>query len=349
MTSPVDLRSDTVTRPTAEMRRAMAEAAVGDDVYGEDPTVNELQERVADLLGKEAALFVPSGSMADQIAVRVLTRPGDAVLTAPDSHIAFHEAGATPALCGVQFGFLDGPHGLFDASAVRAAYHEDDHHHPPTTLVEVENSYNMGGGVVWPFEQLRAIVEVATELDMSTMLDGARLWNASVATEVPLHMLADGFDAVTVCLSKGLGAPVGSLIAGSRELIHRAHRVRKMLGGGMRQAGILAAAGLYALEHHRARLREDHDNARLLASGIEDIDGFQLASQRIDSNMVLVRVEREFGTAAQLQAAAARRGLLFWAAHEQVFRLVTHLDVSRHDCERALDILGELPGHLRES
>jgi threonine aldolase len=337
MGNPVDLRSDTVTQPSAAMRQAMAKAEVGDDVYGEDPTVNRLQEQVAELLGTEAALFVPSGSMADQIAVNILTRPGDAVITAPDSHIAFHEAGATPMLSGVQFSFM--PEGRFDADAVRSAYHDNDHHHPPTTLVEVENTYNMGGGQVWAPSQLSEVVKCARELGMKTMLDGARLWNAALASGCSELELAAGFDVITVCLSKGLGAPVGSLVAGSKELMHRAHRVRKMIGGGMRQAGILAAAGLYAIEHGRGRLQEDHDNASFLAESLSSIPGLALATEGVDSNIVIIAVDPKLGTAADIQEKAAAEGLLFWPTQPQRFRLVTHLDVDRAACEQAVRTL----------
>lgn len=315
----------------------MAQAEVGDDVYGEDPTVNALQQRVASLLGKEAALFTPSGSMADQIAVSLLTRPGDAVLTAPNSHIAFHEAGATPRLSGVQFSFM--PEGRFSGEDLRVAFHEDDHHYPPTTLVEIENTYNMGGGLLWSEQQLQDVLDTSAELGLKTMLDGARLWNASIATGRSEADLAAGFDLVTVCLSKGLGAPVGSLIAGDAKLIHQAHRVRKMLGGGMRQAGILAAAGLYALDHNRSRLADDHANATFLASGISDIDGLKVATTTVDTNIVIVNVDTDVMTAADLQVRSQRVGLLFWPTGPQQFRLVTHLDVSRADCELALSRL----------
>lgn len=340
MQAAIDFRSDTVTKPSEAMRRAMSNAEVGDDVYGEDPTVNRLQERVAELLGKEAALFTPSGSMADQIAVHVLTRPGDAVMTAPDSHIAFHEAGATPMLCGVQFSFM--PNGLFSGDDVRAAYHADDHHHPPTTLVEVENTYNMGGGQVWPLEQLQGIVQAASELGMKCMLDGARLWNAAIASGHSEAELCRGFDAVTVCLSKGLGAPVGSLVAGDADLIHRAHRVRKMLGGGMRQAGVLAAAGLHALEHGRRRLHLDHENARQLGHAIQNISGLSIATPKVDTNILIVEVDPALATAADMQEQCALRGLLFWPTGPSRFRLVTHQDVSGEHCDRAIEILKDV-------
>ncbi len=337
MASPIDFRSDTVTKPCTAMRRAMAEADVGDDVYGEDPTVNRLQEQVAELLGKEAALFTPSGSMADQIAIQVLTRPGDAIISAPDSHIAFHEAGATPMLAGVQFSYM--PSAIYSEDDVASAYRENDHHFPPTTLVEVENTYNMCGGLVWPLETLRSVRDKARELGMKTLMDGARLWNAACASGHSEAEICQGFDMVTVCLSKGLGAPVGSLVAGDKASIHRAHRARKMLGGGMRQAGILAAAGLYALEHGRSRLSKDHENASFLGAGLSGISGLSLASESVDTNIVIIDVDQGVGTAAQLQAKAQEAGLLFFPTEAHRIRLVTHLDVSRADCERALDIL----------
>ena len=340
MGNPVDLRSDTVTKPSQAMREVMAAAEVGDDVYGEDPTVNRLQEEVAALLGKEAALFVPSGSMADQIALNIMSRPGDAIMTAPDSHIAFHEAGASPMLSGIQFSFM--PEGRFDAEAIRANYHDNDHHYPPTTLVEVENTYNMGGGLVWPLAQLREVTKCAHDLGMGTMMDGARLWNAALASGHSEKELSRDFDVVTVCLSKGLGAPVGSLLAGSSELMHRAHRVRKMLGGGMRQAGILAAAGLYALAHGRSRLQEDHDNAAVLAQGIEQIEGLRVATEGVDTNIVIVEVDASLGSAQTVQEGAAKKGVLFWPTGAQRFRLVTHLDVDRASCENAIEILRAL-------
>lgn len=340
----IDLRSDTVTKPSPAMRSAMASAEVGDDVYGEDPTVNRLQDRVAELLGKEAALFVPTGSMADQIAINILTRPGDAVMTAPDSHIAFHEAGATPMLSGVQFSFM--PAGVFSADDVRAAYHDNDHHFPPTTLVEVENTYNMGGGLVWSLQALREVTAAAHELGMKTMLDGARLWNAAVASGESEASLAEGFDAVTVCLSKGLGAPVGSLIAGDKALIHRAHRVRKMIGGGMRQAGILAAAGILAVDSGRARLHEDHEKAQQLAEGVAGIQGLSVVTGTVDSNIVIVQVDARLGLAAHVQKSCAAKGLLFGTTQPERFRLVTHLDATRADCQQALTILREACGAL---
>ena len=319
------------------MRRAMAEAEVGDDVYGEDPTVNRLQEVVADLLGTEAALYVPSGSMANQIAIRIHTRPGDEALAGRAAHSYLYESGAAAGLSGVQMTLLDGD-GRFTGAEVRAAYKGKDHNRPPTTLVMVENTHNAGGGLVWSRAALDGVLAACRDLGLRAHLDGARLWSAAVASGQSERQLAAGFDSVSVCLSKGLGAPVGSLIAGSRDLIDQAHRARKMMGGGMRQAGVLAAAGLHALEHNRARLAEDHENAALIARGLAGAPGVTAAP--VESNIVMVDFASRTGD--QAQQLAAERGLLFWSWGGSRIRLVTHLDVSRADCQRAVEILASI-------
>ena len=345
MTAVIDLRSDTVTRPTAAMRRAMAEAEVGDDVYGEDPTVNALQERVAALLGTEAALFVPSGSMANQIAIKVHTQPGDGVLVGGSAHNWMFEAGAAGAIASVQVEVLAGD-GRFEAAAVRAAYRPDNHMNAPTRMVSLENTHNMGGGLVWDQDAVRDVVACARELGLATHLDGARLWNAAAATGLPESALAQGFDTISVCLSKGLGAPVGSLLCGSRALMHRAHRVRKMLGGGMRQAGILAAAGLHAIEHHRGRLADDHANAAFLAAELARVPGLAVDGGSVHTNIVMVDMADDAPGAARdahaLAGQAAERGLLFHGLSPRRMRLVTHLDVDRAACTRAVEILAAL-------
>ncbi len=343
MQPAVDLRSDTVTRPSRAMREAMAAAEVGDDVYGEDPTVNRLQEEVAGLLGKPAALYVPSGSMANQIAIKIHTQPGDEVLTGQGGHSYLFESGAAPAIAGVQITLLPGD-GRFTADAVRAAYKGDNHNNPPTRLVAVENTHNVGGGLVWPPAQVASVCDAARERGLALHLDGARLWNAAVATGLSLAEMAAPFDTVSVCLSKGLGAPVGSLIAGSRELVWKAHRVRKMLGGGMRQAGVLAAAGLYALEHHRDRLRDDHANARLIAERLAAVPGLSIDLDRVATNIVMVDIAEGGPNAETLQARGAEAGVLFFAMGPRRFRLVTHLDVTSADCRRAADALAGLMG-----
>ncbi|MEK6607664.1 MAG: low-specificity L-threonine aldolase [Myxococcota bacterium] len=332
----VDLRSDTVTRPTPAMRAAMARAEVGDDVYGEDPTVNALQERVAALLGKEAALFVPSGSMANQIALKIHTRPGDDVIIGEGSHNFLYESGAGGAIAGVQFTIV-GLGGLFRAADVEAGFKPDNHHFAPTRLVCVENTHNRGGGRVWPQEDVLRVAELARARGVRLHLDGARLLNAQAATGVPARTLAAPFHTASLCLSKGLGAPVGSLLAGSRELMHDAHRVRKMLGGGMRQAGILAAAGLHALDHHVDRLADDHANARAIWERLRGAPGLSSDGVSPETNILLVDLEKIGAEEAVRRAREA--GVLVGAVGKQRLRLVTHLDVDRAACLRAADLL----------
>jgi threonine aldolase len=338
----IDLRSDTVTSPSPGMRQAMAAAPVGDDQYGEDPSVNRLQERIAELLGKEAALFVPSGTMANQIGLKLLTRPGDEVVVGDEAHLVWHEAGAGAANSGVQFAVV-GRGGLFTAADLRAAYKPPGHIvFPPTTLVAVENTHNRGGGVVFPQSEASAICAAARALGMASYLDGARLFNAAAASGRTLAELAAPFDVVSVALSKGLGCPVGSLIAGRREDISRAVRVRRMLGGAMRQSGILAAAGLWALEHNLARLPEDHANARLLAERLAGLRGVSLDLATVQTNIVIFRMEEGAPDAATIVARAQEVGVLISAFGARTVRAVTHLDVSRADCELAADRLVQI-------
>ena len=328
---PIDLRSDTVTRPTAAMREAMARAEVGDDVFGEDPTVHRLQERAAELLGKEAALFFPSGPMANQAALRSLTRPGDVVLAGQSCHILLYEGGAAWALAGLHVETI-GRGGLFEASDVLAHVRTDaDPHASPTTLVAVENTHNSAGGRVFPLAALREIGAAARSRGLALHMDGARLWNAAVATGVPAAEYAAPFDTVSFCLSKGLGAPVGSLVCTTRERLHRLLRVRKMLGGGMRQVGVLAAAGLHALEHHVERLAEDHANARRLAAGLREL-GLDVEGEP-ETNIVMFRAKE----GADLVRALTARGVQLIPFSETRFRAVTHLDVSADRIDEALE------------
>jgi threonine aldolase len=335
----IDLRSDTVTTPSPEMRRAMAAAPVGDDQYGEDPSVNRLQERVAELLDKEAALFVPSGTMANQIGLKVLTKPGDEIVLGDEAHIVWHESGAGSANSGVQFAVV-GRGGLFTAADLRAAYKPPGHIvFPPTTLVALENTHNRGGGVVFPQYDAIAICAAARELGIASYLDGARLFNAAAASGRTLAELAAPFDLVSVALSKGLGCPVGSLIAGRRQQISRAVRVRRMFGGAMRQSGILAAAGLWALDHNLARLAEDHANARLLAERLAGLPGVSLDLATVQTNIVIFRMKEGAPDAATVTARAQEMGVLVSAFGARTVRAVTHLDVARTDCELAADRL----------
>jgi threonine aldolase len=334
--TPIDLRSDTVTRPTPAMREAMARAEVGDDVYGEDPTVNRLQERVAELLGKEAALFVPSGTMSNQIAVRAHTQPGDALIAAQGAHLFRYEAGGPAALSGVQ-SLLVGADGLFGPEDVRGALSPADSHFPQTRLVCVENTHNASGGRIFPLGRQREVGAVAREAGLSLHLDGARIWNAAIATGQAPATLAEPYDSVSCCLSKGLGAPVGSLLCGSRAFIERAHRFRKLFGGGMRQAGVLAAAGLHALEHHLKRLEDDHANARRLAEGIRGTRGLELVREP-ETNIVLFRAPEPPSLSRRLR----ERGVLLNPIGPGVLRAVTHLDVCGEDIDRALQVLREV-------
>jgi len=336
MTQTIDLRSDTVTQPSQAMREAMARAAVGDDVYGEDPTVNRLQELAAERIGKEAALYVPSGTMANQIAIRAHTQHGDALIAAAKSHMFLYESGGAAALSGVQ-PVLVGEDGFFTADDLRQAIFPADDHFPSTRLVCIENTHNASGGRVWAQSAEREIAEVAREAGLALHLDGARIFNASAASGVPAAELAAPYDSVSFCLSKGLGAPVGSLVCGSRDFIVRAHRYRKMFGGGMRQAGILAAAGIYALEHNVKRLEEDHENARRLARGLAALPGVELVREP-ESNLVFFSVPN---VGAFVRAIHAQ-GLLINAISATALRAVTHLDVSSQEIERALGIIGEL-------
>lgn len=335
----IDLRSDTVTRPTPAMRRAMAEAEVGDDVFGDDPTVNALEREVADLLGKESAVFVPSGTMANQLALRVHTRHGDEVLIESGAHVFGAEAGAAAALAGLTSRLIAGRRGIYSAGDLLDALRPPDVHHAPQRLACVENTHNVGGGSIWPLDALAQLSSAAHEHDLALHMDGARLWNASAASGIPERDFAAPCDTVSVCFSKGLGAPVGSALVGSEPLIRSARRYRKMYGGGMRQAGILAAGALHALRHHRARLADDHANARALAAGLAQIPGVRLADPQVDTNIVRFQIP---GADARALAAVLRsRGVALLATGPDSFRAVTHLDVNADQIRQAISILTE--------
>lgn len=337
----IDLRSDTVTQPTPNMRQAMAVAEVGDDVYGEDPTVRRLKELAAQLTGKEAALFVPSGTMANQIALGTLAQAGDEVIIGTGSHCYLYEGGAGAALNGLQFQVI-GSNGKFTADDVRAAYRPDNHHQSPTTVVAFENTHNRGGGWVWDLNELQDATIAARECGMRLHLDGARIFNAQVASNIPVKTWAEPFDTVTFCLSKGLGAPAGSVICGDQGRIHRAHRLRKMFGGAMRQIGILAAAGLYALEHHVERLAEDHANAKLLAQMLADIPGIILEPATVETNIIWFNLTADVLDATALAKAAQERGVFLSASGKRSLRAVTHLNITQDDCLATARILGEI-------
>jgi threonine aldolase len=326
----IDLRSDTVTRPTEGMRRAMLEAPVGDDVFGEDPTVNGLEEYVAGLLGKEAALYAPSGTMTNQIGVHVSTNRGEEVLLHEGSHIFVYEAGAPAMLSSVQLRTLPGENGVLDPETVRAAVRPEDVHFPRSRLLCLENTHNTAGGKVYPLEDFAAVAETAKDLGLKVHLDGARLFNAQAATRIPAREWCAHADTVSVCSSKGLGAPVGSLLAGDEETISEARRARKAFGGGMRQAGIIAAASLYAFQNHTERLSEDHARASNLAAGLREA-GYD--ARVPDTNLVLVAVE---DPPAFLQALA-REGVLATPGKPGFVRLCTHLDVGDREIETAIE------------
>lgn len=319
------------------MRQAMYAAEVGDDVYGEDPTVNRLQNRIADHLRTEAALFVPSGTMANQICLRVLTDPGDEVILERGAHIFNYETGAAGLLSGIQLHPLDGRGGLLGPEQVETAVRPDAEVSPRTRVVSVENTANKAGGIVYPLDRIQAIARVGRDHDLHLQLDGARLWNAAAALDVPEHAFADPFDLTWVALSKGLGAPAGSVIAGPAPLIKRARRVRKQFGGGMRQAGILAAAGLYALEHHRPSLPEDHAKAQVLAETLAALPAFELDLDRVETNINIFEVAND--TAASVADTLKEEDVLLTPFGPTTLRATTHRDVSMDDVNRAADII----------
>ena len=338
----IDLRSDTVSKPSPEMRRVMAEAEVGDDVFGEDPSVNRLQELAAQVLGKEAALYVPSGTMANQICIKVHTQPGDEIIMERTSHPFNSESGGLAALSGVQVNLLDGQRGLLSAEQVaRVIRHDNDVHNAPTRLVSLENTHNRGGGTVYPLDRIKEIHDVARAEGLAMHLDGARLMNATVASGLQASEITRYFDSCTLCLSKGLGAPVGSVIAASEDFIRRAQRYRKMFGGGMRQAGILAAAGIYALENNVERLADDHLNAKLLAERISGAPGLRVEPSNVETNIIYLQLDPDEARvdAPGLAAAMWQRGVMALVMGRYGMRLVIHLDVSRDEVEQAAEIM----------
>lgn len=339
----VDLRSDTVTKPTPEMYEAMRAAELGDDVLGDDPTVKALEGRVADLLGKEASCFVPSGTMSNQACVHAQTTPGDEIVAHEHAHVYVYEGGAWAAISGCSIHLVRGDGGIFTGEDVRAAVREENDHFPRTRLVCVENTHNRGGGTVWPMDRLREVTDVSRELGLRTHLDGARLWNAHVATRVPLDELARGFDTVSVCFSKGLGAPVGSASVGDEETIRRVRRIRKMLGGAMRQSGVLASAALFALEHNIPRLAEDQDNAHTLASALDALPGLRCDPSGVETNIVYADVDPDAfaGGPSLLVRDLESRGVRVMATGPRTIRAVTSLMVDREGVERACEAFRE--------
>ncbi len=340
----IDLRSDTVTKPSPAMRRTMAEAEVGDDVYLEDPTVNRLQERAAELFGREAALFVPSGSMGNLICIMAQTQMGQEVICEASGHIYNYEMGSLAALGGVLPRLVPGADGILSWNAIAPAIREKVYYRPQTALVALENTHNMAGGTVYPTAVAEEICDHAHEAGLKVHLDGARIFNAAVYLHQTVAEITEKFDSVQFCLSKGLGAPVGSMVVGSGDFVARGRIIRKMLGGGMRQVGVLAAAGIVALEEGPKHLPADHENAQILAQGLAKIPGIGIDPAAVQTNIVMFDVSKSPLNPTALVDRLGERGVLGGAIDQARVRLVTHRDVSRADCERAVKILSEVMG-----
>ncbi|CAN2193319.1 GLY1 Threonine aldolase [Candidatus Nanopelagicaceae bacterium] len=340
MTSPIDLRSDTVTRPSQAMREAMAQSPVGDDVYGDDPTVNALEERVAAMFGKEAGVFTPTGSLANQLAIRMLVAPGEELLSETNSHIVRAELGAAAVFSGITTRTWPAKNGLLVAKdALEIARPNSGPYLVSTTAIAVENTHNFGGGTVQPLDEIKALRKGADELDLALHLDGARIWNAHVASGIALNEYGKYFDTVSVCLSKGLGAPIGSIMLGKKDLVSKARVWRKRYGAGMRQVGLLAGAAHYALDHNIPRLSEDHRRAKQLAVAIAVIDKSFVDPATVETNIVGLDLANAPYTAAELAARCREAGLWISALGPKYARLVTHLDFDDEQCASAIEIL----------
>lgn len=339
----IDLRSDTVTKPTDEMRKAMARAEVGDDVYGEDPTVNQLQDMAANMLGKRFALFVPSGTMANQLAIRSQSQPGQEIIVESKSHIVRYEQGAAGALAGVQLHWIYGERGVMSAEQVEAAIRPNDPHSVTTALICIENTHNAGGGTIYPLSTIERIRTIAVRHGIPMHLDGARLFNAVAATTLPPTVYAQHFETVSICLSKGLGAPVGSLLlSNDQQVIERARRFRRMYGGAMRQAGIVAAAGIYALERHVTRLKTDHEHAKKLARLLQQIPAIHIVPQHVETNILIFDIIDDRRTPTELVAALKEQGVLINALGGNSYRAVTHLNIAGKQIDEAAAIFAKV-------
>lgn len=344
----IDLRSDTVTRPSPAMRRAIAEAEVGDDVFGDDPTVQRLEEKTAALLGHEASLYVPSGTMANQVSLRMLTSPGDEVLCEAGSHVVNYEVAAASALSGIQLSPIEAPGGILTPELLRPKIRPENIHHPDTAVFALENTHNRAGGRVYPMEIIPEIKDLAGEHNLRFYLDGARLWNAAAYHKVEPSVIASMFDVVSVCFSKGLGAPVGSAVASSKEMIAKARRIRKMFGGGMRQVGVIAAAALYALEHNLDRIGDDHIRAKRLASNLQQSPYLEINPDHIQTNIIVINLKQTL-TENSFCARLKSEGLLLVPFGHGRVRAVAHLDVNDDDIERASEIIIETADSISKS
>ena len=338
----VDLRSDTVTQPTEGMYEAMVQAPLGDDVWNDDPTVNALQDRCASMFDKEDACFVPSGTMANQVAIRCHTQPGDEIIVHRESHIVYYEANGAAALSGCGFALVDGPRGFFTHRDVESMIRPDDSHFGRSRLVALENTHNRGGGSIWPYEQLEEVCTTAHSLQLRTHLDGARIWHAIVGSTHDAAAWGKPFDTISACFSKGLGCPAGSIIIGSKVLIHQARRIRKMFGGTMRQTGMFAGAAMYALDHNIDRLEEDHVNAKRLATALNQIEGVCCEVQTTETNLVFIDIDRSLGDGPTLCRKLGENGILAEALDPQRIRFVTHLGVTSQDIEHAIQVTADI-------
>ena len=338
----IDLRSDTVTKPSSAMREAMAKAPVGDDVYGEDPTVGRLEAMAAERLGKEAALFVPSGVMGNQLAIRLHTRPGDEVIVESTSHIIRYEGGSASSLSGVQLCCIPGVRGIVEPDQIVGAIRPSDVHYPKTSLLCLEQTHNSGGGSVYPLTTIYQLVESARKYDLALHLDGARLFNAVTATGVSAADYARPFDSVSFCLSKGLGAPIGSMIVSDKDRVAQLRRLRKLYGGGMRQVGIIAAAGIYALEHNIDRLKDDHAHAKRLAELLQNILEVSVDPNQVETNIIIFQVSGNSKSTIKLIEECKNSGVLLNAVGDRAFRVVTHLDISAQDIEAAGQVFAKV-------
>jgi threonine aldolase len=337
-----DFRSDTLTRPTREMRLAMMEAEVGDDVFGEDPTVNRLQEMIAEMTGKEAALFVASGTQGNEVCISAHTKPGQEIIVGKESHIFNYECGGPALLSGVQLYPINEQNGIVTVEQVKSALRHVDVHYPQTSLVCLENTHNRSGGIILPIENIERISKFASAHNLKMHLDGARLWNACVATGISLKEYCRHFDSISLCFSKGLGAPVGSIVVGDNQFINSVHYYRKVYGGGMRQVGILAAACIYAVENHFSRLREDHQRARKLAEAISHIPAIKVDLQTVQTNIVVFDVAKPNFNAEKFVRTLQENGVLMLEIDPNRIRAVTHLDLTDEDIDKATEVLTDL-------